>query len=128
VDKVVASRAVPMAVEDDELTRRLIRARTRPHGPSDPVLSRRAEALNLLRRVRPDAILMTSGCPGSDGVSLTERLKASPALADIPIIMMSGDSRVEDAGSAAWKSVPRRSWSSPSRRQSLTMKLTRLKA
>ena len=31
----------------------------------------------------------------NDGVSLTERLKASPTLAAIPITMMSGDSRVE---------------------------------
>jgi CheY-like chemotaxis protein len=29
--------------------------------------------------------------PGPDGVALTQRLKASPRLASIPIVMMTGD-------------------------------------
>jgi CheY-like chemotaxis protein len=75
--------------------------------------------------VRPDAILMDIRLPGIDGVSLTERLKASPALADIPIIMMSGDSRVEtlvrsmEAGATAFVVKP-------FTRQSLTMKLEKV--
>lgn len=38
---------------------------------------------------------------GDDGVSLTHRLKASPHLAAIPVIMWTGDSRKEALASAA---------------------------
>jgi CheY-like chemotaxis protein len=63
--------------------------------------------------------------PGIDGVSLTERLKASPALADIPIIMMSGDARLErlvrsmEVGAAAFVVKP-------FTRESLTMKVEKV--
>jgi CheY-like chemotaxis protein len=124
-DKVGASRAVLMAVEDDDLTRRLISKALDPAAYELQFVGDAPEALNLLRRVRPDAILMDIRLPGIDGVSLTERLKASPALADIPIIMMSGDSRVEtlvrsvEVGAAAFVVKP-------FTRQSLTMKLEKV--
>jgi PleD family two-component response regulator len=57
--------------------------------------------------------------------SRRERLKASPALADIPSIMMSGDSRVEtpvrsmEAGATAFVVKP-------FTRQSLTLKLEKV--
>ncbi|HEX7440209.1 MAG TPA: response regulator, partial [Caldimonas sp.] len=79
--KVGATRAVLMAVEDDELTRRLISMALDPAAYEIRFVGNAPEALNLLRRVRPDAILMDIRLPGIDGVSLTERLKASPALA-----------------------------------------------
>ena len=121
-DKVGASRAVLMAVEDDDLSRRLISLALDPAAYELRFVGDAPEALNLLRRVRPDAILMDVRLPGIDGVSLTERLKAAPSLADIPIIMMSGDSRVEtlvrsvEVGAAAFVVKP-------FTRQSLTMKL-----
>jgi CheY-like chemotaxis protein len=90
-----------------------------------PFVGDAPEALNLLRRVCPDAILMDIRLPGIDGVSLTERLKASPALADIPIIMMSGDARLErlvrsmEVGAAAFVVKP-------FTRESLTMKVEKV--
>ena len=50
--------------------------------------------------------------PGADGVTLTRRLKALPDMADIPIVMMTGDARREtllgsmDAGAAAFVVKP----------------------
>ena len=120
--KVAASRAVLMAVEDEELTRKLISLALDPAAYEIRFVGDAPEALSLLRRLRPDAILMDIRLPGIDGVSLTKRLKASPTLADIPIIMMSGDSRVEtlvrsvEVGAAAFVVKP-------FTRQSLTMKL-----
>ena len=92
-EKVLQQRLVLMVVEDDEVTRRLIRlvlddVRYEIHFAVDA-----PSALNLLRRHQPDAILMDIRLPGIDGVSLTERLKASPSLAQIPILIVSGDSR-----------------------------------
>ena len=124
-EKVGASRAVLMAVEDEELTRKLISLALDAAAYEIRFVGDAPEALSLLRRVRPDAILMDIRLPGIDGVSLTERLKASPTLADIPIIMMSGDSRVEmlvrsmEVGAAAFVVKP-------FTRQSLTMKLEKV--
>ncbi len=123
--KVAASRAVLMAVEDEEVARKLISVALDPAAYEVRFVGDAAEALSLLRRVRPDAILMDIRLPGVDGVSLTERLKASPRLADIPIIMMSGDSRVEmlmrsvEVGAAAFVVKP-------FTRQTLTAKLEKV--
>jgi len=70
------------------------------------------EALSQLRRLHPDVILMDVRLPGVDGVALTQRLKTVPHLADIPIIMMTGDARRETlvssigAGAAAFVVKP----------------------
>jgi len=123
--KLVASRALLMAVEDDDLSRRLISLALDPAAYEIRFVGNAQEAMSLLRRLRPDAILMDVRLPGIDGVSLTERLKASPTLADIPIIMMSGDSRVEtlvrsiEVGATAFVVKP-------FSRQSLTMKLEKV--
>lgn len=50
-------------------------------------------ALALLRRVRPDLILMDIGLPDIDGIRLTQKLKAAPHLADIPVLILTGDAR-----------------------------------
>jgi CheY-like chemotaxis protein len=123
--KVAASRVVIMAVEDDGLTRKLLSLALDPTAYEIHFVGDAPEALSLLRRLRPDAILMDIRLPGIDGVSLTERLKASPSLAAIPIIMMSGDSRVEmlkrsmEVGAAGFVVKP-------FTRESLTMKLERV--
>jgi CheY-like chemotaxis protein len=114
-----------MAVEDEELTRRLISLALDPAAYEILFVGDAPQALNLLRRVRLDAILMDIRLPGIDGVSLTERPKASPTLADIPIIMMSGDSRVEtlvrsmEVGAAAFVVKP-------FTRESLTMEVEKV--
>ncbi|MDO9093198.1 MAG: response regulator [Rubrivivax sp.] len=83
------------------------------------------EALNQLRRVRPDVILMDVRMPGLDGVSLTQRLKAEPELARIPVILMTADSSREamtssiDVGAAAFLLKPYT-------REALTSKLAKV--
>jgi CheY-like chemotaxis protein len=51
-----------------------------------------AEAMNLLRHMRPDLILMDVMMPDVDGLEMTLRLKATPQLARIPVMMVSGKS------------------------------------
>ncbi len=53
------------------------------------------EAPGKLQRVRPTLILMDVNLPGIDGLELTERLKATPALAAIPVIVLTGEARRE---------------------------------
>jgi CheY-like chemotaxis protein len=54
-----------------------------------------AAALQLAREGRPDLILLDVAMPGIDGVEISRRLRADPATADIPIIAMSAQQRLE---------------------------------
>jgi CheY-like chemotaxis protein len=88
-------RPVVMVVDDDEMTRQLI-GRALDRSAFEIVFAADgAEALSQLRRVRPDAILMDIRMPGLDGVTLARRLKSAPTLANIPIIMLTGEARRE---------------------------------
>ncbi len=84
-------RPVVMVVEDDEFARTLVGRALDPLAWDATFAVDGATALAHLRRQRPDVILMDIHLPGLDGVALTQRLKASPHLAGIPIVMMTGD-------------------------------------
>ena len=49
-------------------------------------------ALELLRNLRPDLVLMDLMMPDVNGIDATRRLKATPALANLPVMMMTGKS------------------------------------
>lgn len=51
-----------------------------------------AEALDIVRKTRPDLILMDIMMPDMDGLEATRQLKTVPRLADIPVIMITGNS------------------------------------
>jgi CheY-like chemotaxis protein len=51
-----------------------------------------AEALGLMRRRRPDLVLMDIELPDIDGISITKRMRASPQLAAVPVMMITGHS------------------------------------
>ncbi|HZT72988.1 MAG TPA: response regulator [Terriglobales bacterium] len=64
------------------------------------------EAQALLRRVRPDLILMDIALPGMDGLTLTRQLKADARTREIPIVAltafaMKGDDRKAFAAGCA---------------------------
>ena len=70
------------------------------------------EAQALLRRERPDLILMDIALPGMDGLTLTRQLKADARTREIPVVAltafaMKGDEqRVLDAGCDGYISKP----------------------
>ncbi len=115
-------RPVVMVVEDDDFARTLVGRALDPVAWETMFAVDGATALAHLRRHRPDVILMDIHLPGLDGVALTQRLKASPHLAGIPIVMMTGDAckaallRSMEAGAAAFVVKP-------FTRESLTSKL-----
>lgn len=47
-------------------------------------------AAGLVRRLRPRAILLDLGLPFRPGTSVLTDLKADPAIADIPVVVLSG--------------------------------------
>jgi CheY-like chemotaxis protein len=111
-DAVRALRPLVMVIDDDEFSRRLVQQALDPQRWEIVLASDGRDALAQLRRVRPDVILMDVRLPGIDGLALTRRLKASPHLAGIPVVMMTGDARREtllgsmQAGAAAFVVKP----------------------
>ena len=59
-----------------------------------------AQGVDLAERERPDLILMDLSLPVMDGWEATRRVKASPALAHIPIIGLSAHAMSGDAEKA----------------------------
>jgi len=84
-------RPVVMVVEDEEFVRTLVGRALDPLAWETVFAVDSASAVAQLRHHRPDVILMDIHLPGLDGVALTQQLKASPHLASIPIVMMTGD-------------------------------------
>jgi len=83
---------VILVVDDDEATRGLIEQRLRHQGfPTVAAESSRA-ALGLLREgAKPCLILLDVMMPGETGWDFVERLLKNPALADVPVVMMSAN-------------------------------------
>jgi CheY-like chemotaxis protein len=89
-----------LVVDDDAMTRELLAGALRDEPYELEFASDGPDAIQRLRRSLPDLILMDFHLPGLDGISLTRRLKASPALGKIPVIVMTGDSRRETVKSS----------------------------
>jgi two-component system, cell cycle response regulator DivK len=49
------------------------------------------EGIEMARSERPDLILMDMNLPEVDGYELTEKVKADPELADIPVVAMTAN-------------------------------------
>lgn len=59
-----------------------------------------AEALELARRSRPDAILLDLRMPDMSGHDVIRRMEAEPELADVPVIVATGDTEVREVAGA----------------------------
>lgn len=94
-DRVRAVRPCVMVVEDDAFAAKLIAKALEPQAWDLLFATDATQALAVLKRARPSVILMDVNLPGMDGLALTERLKATPALAGIPVLMLTGEARRE---------------------------------
>ena len=54
------------------------------------------EAIRTARRAMPALVLMDLSLPGTDGLEVTRRFKADPALASIPVVAVTAWARTED--------------------------------
>ncbi len=78
-----------LIVDDDQDLLHALRVRLKSHGfrvhfASDAVL-----AVHLALKIKPDLIILDIGLPGGDGYLTMERLRSKPALAHVPIIIIS---------------------------------------
>ncbi|HEY2558820.1 MAG TPA: response regulator [Caldimonas sp.] len=92
--KAERRRPVVVVVEDDETLHALVTAMLAP----DVELvfeSDGAAAFDRIHAIGPDLVLMDIMLPGRDGVAITEQIKSSPALAAIPVVMLTGEARFD---------------------------------
>jgi two-component system cell cycle response regulator DivK len=110
-DASVRNRRI-LVVEDQEDNRRILRDLLTSRGYDLVEAEDGEKALTMAENRRPDLILMDVQIPLLDGYEVTRRLKANPALRDIPIIVvtsyaLSGDeSKARAAGCNAYVSKP----------------------
>jgi len=83
---------VVLVVDDDEVVRKLVGAILKEEPYRLVCVGSAQEAMEALRTVRPDVILMDIEMPGMDGMQATRRIKADPRFADVPVIMITGHS------------------------------------
>lgn len=85
-------RFTVLVVDDDEFQHKIVSKILEDENYHLMFAASGAEALSILRKVRPDLILMDVMMPGMDGMEVTKQVKSVPRLANIPIIMITGKS------------------------------------
>ncbi len=90
VDRQCAGRANPhvLYVDDDAASRDLVRRTLEQGGYSVATAADGRAALERLGRLRPDLLLVDLIMPGLSGFSVIEAVRADPALADIPVVVL----------------------------------------
>jgi two-component system alkaline phosphatase synthesis response regulator PhoP len=84
-----------LVVDDDKQIVRLVRAYLEQAGFQVFTAYDGGTALHIIRRERPDLVVLDLMLPDQDGWDITRIVRADPTLADMPIIMLTA--RVEDA-------------------------------
>ncbi|MGH7810423.1 MAG: response regulator [Candidatus Binatia bacterium] len=101
-----------LLVEDNEVNRRLAGFLLRSQGYQVREATTATEAFEMLKKDRPDLIVMDIQLPGMDGLEITRKLKEQPATAHIPVIAvtsyaMKGDrEKALAAGCAGYVTKP----------------------
>jgi len=90
-----ARRPVVLVVEDDVVLHTLVAAMLETEAIELVFESDGSAALERIRAVAPDLVLMDIVLPGGDGVALTGQIKATPELAAIPVVMLTGEARLD---------------------------------
>lgn len=85
-------RPTVLVVDDDEFLRKIVGKILETENYHLVFAGGGIEALNILRKLRPNLILMDIMMPDMDGLEVTRQLKTVPRLAAIPVIMITGNS------------------------------------
>lgn len=101
-----------LIVDDDPDLRAALNIRLRANGYDTSFAGDAMSAVSEARKFAPDLILLDLGLPGGDGFLVMQRLSAIPALAVIPVIVLSArdkdanENRVAMAGALAFLQKP----------------------
>jgi two-component system, cell cycle response regulator len=85
-----------MVAEDSLVVRTLLRRQLEEYGHRVVEAGDGEEALTVCREHRPDAILLDVEMPKLDGHGVLAALRASPELADIPVVFLTARTTTED--------------------------------
>ncbi len=88
-------RPVVLIVEDDEFLHAHVAAMLESEALDLVFEADGAAAFDRIQAIGPDLVLMDVMLPGGDGVALTEQIKSTPDLAATPVVMLSGEARLE---------------------------------
>ncbi|MDN3611846.1 HD domain-containing phosphohydrolase [Vibrio ostreicida] len=84
-----------LVVDDNAENRVLLSGLLKPHHQV-LVVTGGVQAISLCQQVKPDIVLMDVMISGMDGYEVCERLMSDPKTQDIPVILMTSNSQVED--------------------------------
>jgi len=89
--------ATILVVEDEPGIQEVLKFNLSHYGHQVTLVGDAETALQQLRTVLPDLILLDWMLPGMSGIELAKRLRADPRLKEIPIIMLTARSEERDA-------------------------------
>jgi CheY-like chemotaxis protein len=86
----VDSKKTVLVVEDDDVTRELMRMVLERRGYSTTTAENGILGYDQAVSLHPDLIITDISMPGADGVHLVRRIRDTPAIADVPILVTTG--------------------------------------
>ena len=84
-----------LTVDDSRTVRIIVRKAFRPFDCTIVEASNGSEGLTVAANENPALILLDVTMPGMDGIQMLEQLKSLPALAPIPVIMLTAEGSAE---------------------------------
>ena len=85
-----------LVVEDNAINLELVRDVLEAEGYAVLTATNGIEALDLIRAEAPDLVLMDLQLPGIDGLEVTRRVRADPAIRAVPIIALTAHAMLGD--------------------------------
>ncbi len=82
-------------VDDDPILREFARVNLESPSTTVDVAAGGEDALQKMARQRYDLVLLDLEMPGLDGFAVLERMRADPALRDVPVVVQTGREDVE---------------------------------
>ncbi len=92
-----------LVVDDEVFIRRLVEVNLQRAGYRVTIAHDGVEALEKVREDRPDLVVLDVMMPRMDGFETLRQLKADPATADIPVVMLTAKAQDADIFNG-WKS------------------------
>jgi len=84
-----------LVVDDEDMTRQMIVMLLTMDGHQSVEAENGVEALEQVAKHHPDAIILDVMMPEMDGITMCKKLRANPATASIPVLMLSGRSQID---------------------------------
>ncbi|HIE01048.1 MAG TPA: response regulator [Thiotrichaceae bacterium] len=86
---LLKGEGIILVIDDDSTVRELFKGYLSKLGYAVAVAASGTEGFRLVKKLRPDAIILDVKMPGIDGWDVLSKLKSNPLLSDIPVIMTS---------------------------------------